>query len=98
MSSLSYSDQQAIIRLCERHEEAHHLDFYYHRCVALGLRFIKYGGHGTLELEYKTHKYLFRGLLTPQKQWAYLVTEHIDTIRPADTAPEPIANSLQWRR
>ena len=41
------------------HEEAHRLDLYYHRCVALGPWFIKYGDHATLEPEYKTQEYLF---------------------------------------
>lgn len=113
MSSLSPSDQEAIIQLCERHEEAHRFDPYYHRCVQLGPWFIKYGDHVTLELEYKTQEYLFSEALgdrsapriprvvayfTPKQEWAYLVSERIDAITPADTAPKAVAQVLQWLR
>jgi hypothetical protein len=113
MTSLSPSDQETIIRLCERHEEAHRLEAYYHRCVELGSWFIKYNGHGTLESEYKTHEYLYNkafgdsnapriprivAYFSPKQQWAYLVTERIDPMTPADVAPEAVAKALQWLR
>ena len=113
MSSLSSSEQRQIIQLCERHEEEHRLSPYYRRCVVLGPWFIKYDGHGTLELEYKTHEYLLSKTIgdpsapripqivayfTPKQQWAYLVTERIDPITPAFAAPEAVAKALQWLR
>ena len=113
MTSLSPSDQETIIRLCERHEGAHRLEACYHRCVELGSWFIKYDGHRTLEPEYKTHEYLYNkafgdsdapriprivAYFSPKQQWAYLVTERIDPTTPADVAPEAVAKALQWLR
>ena len=81
--------------------------------MELGPWFVKYGGHGTLEFEFKTHEYLFSqtfgdpsapriprivAYFTPQQEWAYLVTERIDSITPADAAPEAVAEALQWLR
>jgi hypothetical protein len=102
-----------IIQLCERHEEEHRLSPYYRRYVVLGPWFIKYDGHGTLELEYKTHEYLLSKTIgnpsapripqvvayfTPEQQWAYLVTERIDPFTSAYAAPEAVAKALQWLR
>lgn len=113
MSSLSYSDQQEIIRLCECHLATHLFDPDYHPNVNIGPWFVKYGDNGTLEPIYKTQEYLFSmaagdlsapripqvvAYFCPQQQWAYLVTERIDTTTPADTAPEAVAKALQWLR
>ncbi|KDR65939.1 hypothetical protein GALMADRAFT_260007 [Galerina marginata CBS 339.88] len=113
MFSLLLSDQEAIIKLCERHEEAHRSECYYHRCVELGPWFIKYNDHVTLEAEYKTQEYLFSKALgdssapriarvvtyfTAEPKWGYLVSEGIDPITPADTAPQAVAQAIQWLR
>jgi len=109
----SSSEQLKIIQLCELHEEEHRLLPYYNRCVVLGSWFIKYGGHKDLELEYKTQNYLWSmangqqnapripqviAYFSPKEQWAYLVTERIDPILPANTSPQAVATAIQWLR
>jgi hypothetical protein len=111
MQRLSPSEQSEIIQLCELHEKENRLRPYYHRCVVLGSWFIKYGSHADLELEYKTHNYLWSNAngqqnapripqvlayFSPKKQWAYLVTERIHPIMPANTSPQAVATAIQW--
>ncbi|KIM41134.1 hypothetical protein M413DRAFT_445852 [Hebeloma cylindrosporum] len=108
--SMSPSDQQAIIQLCEEHEQAHQRDFYYNRCVVFGQRFIKYGHHTKIYYQYKTQEYLFNQSVgdpnAPRipavleyfthEDMVYLVTELIDPIMPASDSPEAVAGALRW--
>lgn len=111
MQPPSSSEQSTIIQLCELHEKEHRLRSHYHRCVVLGPWFIKYGSHADLELEYKTQHYLWNmangqqdapripqvlDYFSPKKQWAYLVTERIHPILPANTSPQAVAAAIQW--
>jgi len=113
MQRLSPSEQSEIIQLCELHEEKHRFDPYYRRCLVLRSWFIKYGGHADLEFEYKTQEYLWNmtngqqnapripqiiDYFSPKEEWAYLVTERIDPIQPANTSPRAVATAIQWLR
>ncbi|KIM41131.1 hypothetical protein M413DRAFT_445848 [Hebeloma cylindrosporum] len=111
MASISPSDQQAIIELCDRHEKAHRLERGHRRCVVFGPYFVKYDSHVELYRQYKTHEYLFNQSVgdpsapripvivtyfCPEERWAYLVTELIDPIKPVDDAHEAVADALRW--
>ncbi|KIM41132.1 hypothetical protein M413DRAFT_445850 [Hebeloma cylindrosporum] len=111
MVSISPSDRQAIIELCDRHEKAHRLERDHRRCVVFGSYFVKYDAHVDLYCQYKTQEYLFNHSIgdpsapripavityfAPEERWGYLVSELIDPIAPADDAPEAIADALRW--
>ncbi|KDR65916.1 hypothetical protein GALMADRAFT_232799 [Galerina marginata CBS 339.88] len=112
MSSLSPSDQEAISQLCEQHNAARRFGPYSHRCVEFGPWFVKYDTHEIIESAYKTQEYLFNQAMSDEsapriprvvayfqmRGRAYLVSERIDAISPADTAPEAVAQAIQWLR
>ena len=109
--SLTFSDQQAIISLCEIHPESRKYDF--GKCVAFKSYFVKFGLSRDLEFQHKTQEYIHSMTLNdlnaprvpsvvdyfavdPNK--AYLVMEFIDGTTPTNDAHKEVADALQWLR
>ncbi|KAK0505047.1 hypothetical protein EDD18DRAFT_323247 [Armillaria luteobubalina] len=110
MPSITFSDQQEIISLCQAHEEAQKWKSNLRRCIVFMSYFIKYGSHGHLRFQCETQKSIHSmaiddtsaphvpevvDYLAPKHQMAYLVMEFINASTPADDAHEKVADALR---
>ncbi|KAM6503340.1 hypothetical protein JOM56_000283 [Amanita muscaria] len=113
MSSITSSDRQEIISLCESHEETQRREPGYRPCLVFKSYFIKYGSYHSLRFQCETQRYIHSmtvndpsaprvakvvDYFSPKQQMAYLVMEFIDAATSADNAPEKVADALQWLR
>lgn len=111
MSSLTFSDRQAIISLCEIHPKSRKYDF--RKCVAFKSYFVKFGCPCDLEFQRKTQEYIHSMTLngpsaprvprvvdyfTVDPNKAYLIMEFVDGTTPTNDACKGVADTLQWLR
>ncbi|TDL16482.1 hypothetical protein BD410DRAFT_902013 [Rickenella mellea] len=111
MSSITPSDRQAIVSLCEKHHDTYHRKSDFRQCITYKSYFIKYDSHKSLRFQYETQKYIYNMTLNDPHaprvpevidyfvvdgRMAYLVMEFIDATSPADDAYEKVAAAVQW--